>query len=78
MRSLRAKLLFLLMLELHPTTFNNKLSHDNIIEKYSSEHIQKKDEKKCKLQKKPMNLFANAASVLQGFQKIRSNPLFLL
>jgi len=30
------------MLDLHQTTFNNKLSHDNIIEKYSSEHIQKK------------------------------------
>jgi len=32
MHSLRTKLLFLLMLELLPTTFNNKLSHDNIIE----------------------------------------------
>jgi hypothetical protein len=42
MRSLRTKLLFLLMLELHSTTFNNKFSHDNIIEKCSSEHIQKK------------------------------------
>jgi len=30
------------MLELHPTTFHNKLSHDNIIEKYSSDNIQKK------------------------------------
>jgi len=43
MRSLRTKLLFLSMLELHPTTCNNKLSHDKIIEKYSSEHIQKKE-----------------------------------
>jgi len=37
MRFLRTKLLFLLMLKLYPTTFNNKLSHDNIIEKYSSD-----------------------------------------
>jgi len=48
------------MSELHLTSFNNKLSHDNMIEKCSSEHIkkkkkEKKDEKKCKLQKKEEN-----------------------
>ena len=32
MRSLRTKLLFLLMLELHLTSFNNKLYHGNMIE----------------------------------------------
>jgi len=42
MHSLRTKLLVLLVLELNPTTFNNKLSHDNTIEKCLSEHIQKK------------------------------------
>jgi len=31
-----------LMSELHPTSFNNELSHDNMIEKCSSEHIKKK------------------------------------
>ena len=45
--------MFFSMLELHPTSFNNKLSHDNVIENCLSEHIQNKkkqskDEKKCK------------------------------
>ena len=47
------------MLELHPTSFNNKLSHDNVIEKCLSEHIQKKKKKRkmkrnenCKRKKK--------------------------
>jgi len=45
------------MSELHPTSFNNKLSHDNMIEKFSSEHVKKKnkgnkDEKKCKEKRK--------------------------
>jgi len=31
-----------LMSELHPTSFINKLSHDNMIEKCSSEHVKKK------------------------------------
>jgi hypothetical protein len=42
------------VLELHPTTFNNKLSHDNFIEKKTQMSIQKKemkDEKKCKIAK---------------------------
>jgi len=48
------------MSELHPTSFYNMLSHDNMIEQCSSEHIKinkkgKKDEKKCKLQKKEEN-----------------------
>jgi len=38
------------MSELHPTSFNNKLSHDNMMEKCSSEHIKmKKKEKKKKI-----------------------------
>jgi len=46
-----------LMSGLHPTSFNNKLSHDNMIEKCSSEHVKKKkkgnkDEKKCKEKRK--------------------------
>ena len=45
------------MSEMHPTSFNNKLSHDNIIENCSSEHVKKKkkknkDEKKCKRKRK--------------------------
>ena len=49
-----------LMSELHPIFFNNKLSHDNMIEKCLSEHVKKKkkdkkDEKKYKLQKKEKN-----------------------
>jgi len=60
MHSLRTKLLFFLLSELHPTYFNNKLSHDKVIEKCLSEHVQKKkkerkDERKCKLQKKEEN-----------------------
>jgi len=52
MNSLKA-----LMSELHPTSFNNKLSHNNMIEKCSSEHVKKKnrgikDEKKCKEKRK--------------------------
>ena len=48
------------MLELHLTSFKNMLSHDNITEKCSNEHIQKKkkekkDENKCRLQKKKQN-----------------------
>jgi len=48
------------MLELHLTSFKNMLSHDNITEKCSNEHIQKKkkekkDENKCRLQKKKEN-----------------------
>ena len=43
----------ILMSELHPTSFNNKLSYDNMIEKCSNERIkkkkkEKKDEKKLK------------------------------
>jgi hypothetical protein len=56
---LRIKSLFLLVLELYPTTFNNKLSHDNIIEKYSNKHSKErkimKMKRNAKLQKKKKN-----------------------
>ena len=40
-----------------PTSFNNKLSHDNMIEKCSGEHIknkkkEKRDEKKANCKRK--------------------------
>jgi hypothetical protein len=59
MHSVRTKLLFIFMLELHPTSFNNKFSHENIIENtqmsIQKKKKEKKDEKKCKLQKKKEN-----------------------
>jgi hypothetical protein len=36
------------VLESHPTLFNNKLSHDNIIRKYSNEHSKERKIKKMK------------------------------
>ncbi|KEH19786.1 hypothetical protein MTR_8g468450 [Medicago truncatula] len=61
------------MSELHPTSFNNKLSNDNMIEKCSSEHIKKKkkkkkDEKKCKLQKKEEN---KTRTVILNFRNVK-------
>jgi len=44
------------MSEMHPTSFNTKLSHDNMIEKCSSEHAKiKKKEKKDEKEKKKGN-----------------------
>jgi len=60
------------MLELHPTSFNKKLSHDNMIEKCSSEHIkkkkkEKKDEKKKKKESKTRTIILNCRNVKGGW-----------
>jgi len=59
--------LFFLMSELYTTYFNNKLSHDNVIEKCSSEHIQKKKkEKKDKKMQNEVNIRENKAVIKQS------------
>jgi hypothetical protein len=53
-----------LMSELAPTSFNYKLSHDNMIQKKKKE---KKDEKKCKLQMKKENKTSSSNIKLQEY-----------
>jgi len=57
-----------LMSELLPTSCNNKLSHDNMIENCSSEHVKmKKKEKKDEKENKIRTLILNCRNVKVGW-----------
>lgn len=53
---------------MHSTSFNNKLSRDNMIEKCSSEHVKmKKKENKDEEEKKTRTLILNCRNVKGGW-----------